>query len=524
MAKLILSDITSGYAAPTTINANNLALRTAFDNTLSRDGTAPNTMLASLDMNSHTIINLGAPANGNDAVRYQDLISGVVNLTGVTVPTQTGNADKFLKTDGTNPLWAQIDLSNTTSVGGNIPIARFNSGTGASNTKFWRGDGTWASTLGANVAEPFTTITDGATVTVDCTATSSKFIVTLGGNRTVALSSPVDGQSIEVWFKQDGTGGRTITWPGNVVFEGGHNGLSTIAGTIDRYVLTYNSSQNKWLASANLTVDIGALSDITLEAGSQDLYLFALAGFPVAAGTYNFTISQGINIHATSTATPAIDTSGFPGGSTINLFNSGYIDGKGGDAGAGASIASARGAPNQAANGNQAQPGRTGGNAILGPGAGRTLNIYNANGFIRGGGGGGGGGGASFDAGDLFNYCNGGGGGGGAGGGKGGRGGTAQDQSVASTNGTDGTDGGAGGNATFGTGGAEASNGNSDGGVGGVGGAFGAAGSAGGSPTAFATDSAGGAAGPAGKAVELNAGTVNFISGNDATHVKGAVS
>lgn len=524
MSKLVLSDITSGYAAPTLINANNLALVTAFDNTLSRDGSSPNAMGASIDMNGHTIINLGAPANGNDAVRYQDLISGVVNLTGVTVPTQVGNADKFLKTDGANALWSQIDLSNTTSVGGNIPIARFNSGTGASNTKFWRGDGTWASTLGANVAEPFTTITDGATITVDCTSTSGKFIVTLGGNRSVVLSSPVDGQDIEVWFKQDGTGGRTISWPATVLFEGGQNGLSTAAGTIDRYLLTYNSSQNKWFAEANLAINTGALSDISLAAGSQDLYLFALAGNPVVAGTYNFTVEQGVSVQATSTATPAIDTTGFPSGSTINLFNFGYIDGKGGEAGAGAAIASGRGAPDQAANGTQAQPGRAGGNAILGPGAGRTLNIYNAGGYIRGGGGGGGGGGASYDGGDLFNYCSGGGGGGGAGGGKGGRGGTAIDQVGPATNATDGLDGGAGANATFGTGGTESSNGNSDGGDGGSGGAFGAAGSAGGSPTARAVDSPGGAAGAAGKAVSINSGTVNFISGNDATHVKGAVS
>lgn len=60
MAKLTLSDITSEYASKDALNANFTSIETAIENTLSRDGTAPNTMGASLDMNSHDIINAGA--------------------------------------------------------------------------------------------------------------------------------------------------------------------------------------------------------------------------------------------------------------------------------------------------------------------------------------------------------------------------------------------------------------------------------------------------------------------------------
>lgn len=73
MAKLTLSDITSGYAAPAKYNANNTLIEAALENTLSRDGTDPNQMNAVLDMNSNLIINLGEPVSSNDAARLQDV-------------------------------------------------------------------------------------------------------------------------------------------------------------------------------------------------------------------------------------------------------------------------------------------------------------------------------------------------------------------------------------------------------------------------------------------------------------------
>lgn len=63
MAKLTLSDLTSlssnETSAVNTINTNNAAIETALENTLSRDGTTPNTMDADLDMNSNDLLNVG---------------------------------------------------------------------------------------------------------------------------------------------------------------------------------------------------------------------------------------------------------------------------------------------------------------------------------------------------------------------------------------------------------------------------------------------------------------------------------
>ena len=77
MAKITLTDLANlqnETTAVNAINANNAAIETAMENTLSRDGTVPNTMGANLDMNSNQILNLPAPASASSPVRLQDVV------------------------------------------------------------------------------------------------------------------------------------------------------------------------------------------------------------------------------------------------------------------------------------------------------------------------------------------------------------------------------------------------------------------------------------------------------------------
>lgn len=76
MTKITLADVTSfvnDTSATTTVNNNSSIIETAFDNTISRDGTSPNQMEANLDLNGFQIVNLPAPISGSSALRLQDL-------------------------------------------------------------------------------------------------------------------------------------------------------------------------------------------------------------------------------------------------------------------------------------------------------------------------------------------------------------------------------------------------------------------------------------------------------------------
>jgi hypothetical protein len=109
MAKLTLTDESSGFQTTTQRNANYTAIETALENTLSRDGTSPNAMGANLDMNSYRIINLPAPIANSDAARWVDVASAVGLST--AVPNQTGNGGRVLTTDGTAMTWKNAPVA-----------------------------------------------------------------------------------------------------------------------------------------------------------------------------------------------------------------------------------------------------------------------------------------------------------------------------------------------------------------------------------------------------------------------------
>lgn len=67
------------------------------------------------------------------------------------------------------------------------------------------------------------TDTDGATVTfnLDDVDKGMVRVVTLGGNRTLAVSNVDVGQRFVIVLKQDGTGTRTVTWFAGISWPGG---------------------------------------------------------------------------------------------------------------------------------------------------------------------------------------------------------------------------------------------------------------------------------------------------------------
>lgn len=79
----------------------------------------------------------------------------------------------------------------------------------------------------------YVTDSDGATITFDINA-GNRHRVTLGGNRTLALSNDADGDTFNIILTQDGTGSRTVTWWSGIKWPGGTvPTLTTTAGKHD---------------------------------------------------------------------------------------------------------------------------------------------------------------------------------------------------------------------------------------------------------------------------------------------------
>ena len=92
-----------------------------------------------------------------------------------------------------------------------------------------------AQTFSAAQRGTITTLTDGATVTPDFAA-SNNYVLTLGGNRTIANPTNLTaGQSGSIFLVQDGTGSRTAAWGSYWDFAGGTAPtLTTTAAAVDR--------------------------------------------------------------------------------------------------------------------------------------------------------------------------------------------------------------------------------------------------------------------------------------------------
>ena len=95
----------------------------------------------------------------------------------------------------------------------------------------------------ARAYNPITTLTDAASIAVNF-ALGNNFLVTIGGNRTLAApTNAVAGQTGQIYVIQDGTGSRTLAYNSAYQFVSGASPtLSTGASDVDILVYSTRSS------------------------------------------------------------------------------------------------------------------------------------------------------------------------------------------------------------------------------------------------------------------------------------------
>ena len=183
MAKLVLNDITSGYASITALNDNFALIENALENTVSRDGTTPNTMSADLDMNGKKILNV------SDA-----LIGGVGLAASVTAAASSASD---ASASASNAATSATNAANSASAAATSAV---NSANSAAIVADWDYVGTWTTSTAYKKNNIVYVSADGGSyiALVDHTSDATAFSTDLGLGRW--------GKLAEKGAAGDGTG------------------------------------------------------------------------------------------------------------------------------------------------------------------------------------------------------------------------------------------------------------------------------------------------------------------------------
>ena len=146
------------------------------------------------------------------------------------LPGQSGNAGKFVTTDGTAASWG---------LAGDVTLA---------DTQTLTNKTIEAGTFTNGYTEETATANTSTAYTIDL-ANGTVQILTLTGNCVYTFPTPVAGKSFILVQLQDATGSRTVTWPASVKWPGATAPtLTATASKADKFVFTAIDGSS-WLGS-----------------------------------------------------------------------------------------------------------------------------------------------------------------------------------------------------------------------------------------------------------------------------------